>query len=234
MPLSRITTLLLLSLALAAGAAQASPRTWQVDPVHTRIVFAIDHAGFSKSLGTFSGIEGVLAFDPDDPAATTIDVRIPVASLDFGDEKWNRASLAANLLDAGAHPVARFRSTRVEPVDAARAIVHGVLELRGVRREVQLEAVVNAVKRHPLPPFRRTAGFSATAVLSRSDFGMTAWSSMIGDRVELRIETEATLARGATPDSAPEDAVDADARPADAGPPAAAAEPDDTEPSPCR
>ena len=40
-------------------------------------------------------------------------------------------------------------------------------------------------------PFRRTAGFSATATLSRSDYGIDAWASMIGDNVEVRIEAEA-------------------------------------------
>ena len=49
----------------------------------------------------------------------------------------------------------------------------------------------NQLKRHPLPPFHRTAGFSATATLSRKAFGIDAWPSVIGDDVELRIEAEA-------------------------------------------
>src|SRR5690606_28603448 len=129
------------------------------------------------------------------------------------------------------HPVATFRSTRVEPLDERRAIVHGQLELRGVSREVALEVELNGARRHPMPPFRRTVGFSATATLARSDFGITAWRSMIGDTVQLRIEAEATRSRAAAgdpgaaddaqlPDAmAPEDTVedaDADAD-ADAG-----------------
>ena len=72
-----------------------------------------------------------------------------------------------------------------------------MLTLRGVSREVALEVALNAAKRYPLPPFRRTVGFSATAAISRADFGITAWKSVIGDRVELRIEAEATRTRGA-------------------------------------
>ena len=53
---------------------------------------------------------------------------------------------------------------------------------------------VNALKRHPLPPFRRTAGFSANARLSRADLGIDAWPTSIGDQVELRIEAEAVRA----------------------------------------
>ena len=77
-------------------------------------------------------------------------------------------------------------------------------------RDAALEVAFNALKRHPLPPFRRTAGFSATTTLSRRDFGIDAWPSVIGDAVELRIEVEATRARGA-----------ADADEADPEPPAA-------------
>ena len=33
------------------------------DPVHTRVMFTIDHAGFSKAIGTVSGSEGSLYFD---------------------------------------------------------------------------------------------------------------------------------------------------------------------------
>lgn len=213
--------LLCLTLLLATlwPRAEAQPRAWSLDPVHTRIVFAIDHAGFSKALGTFSGIQGTLAFDPDDWTSARLEVRIPLSSLELGDAKWNRAALAANLLDAGSHPEARFTSTRVEPVDERRATVHGLLTLRGETREVALDVVVNAVKRYPLPPFRRTAGFSATTTLRRSDFGIDAWASLIGDNVQLRIEAEASQARApadaaaATPDPPPLPAAEAESSP---------------------
>ncbi|TWT21186.1 YceI family protein [Luteimonas marina] len=195
-----------------AGAARAGGEAYALDPVHTRILVAVDHAGFSKALGTVSGATGTLHFDPDDWSTARVAVEIPLARLDFGDADWNRATLARSLLDADAHPLARFTSTRVEPVDERRAIVHGTLSLRGVSREVALHVALNAAKRHPLPPFRRTVGFSATATLSRADFGITAWKSVIGDAVELRIEAEATRMRA----GAEAEASDGDASPADA------------------
>lgn len=167
-----------------------------LDPVHTRVMFAVSHAGFSDAIGTVSGSTGELWFDPEDWTTARLTARVPIARVDLGDAKWNQATLARNLLDAQAHPEAVFVSTRIEPRDATHAVVHGQLTLRGVTRDIALDVVLNAAKRHPLPPFRRTVGFSATATLSRKDFGITAWSSMIGDAVELRIEAEATRARG--------------------------------------
>ncbi len=187
-----LRSLCLLALLPAVAAARDTLAEYALDPVHTRVMFAISHAGFSNAIGTVSGSTGTVVFDPDDWSRARVDVRVPIARIDLGDADWNKATLAKSLLDAEGHPEARFVSTRVEPVDATHAKVHGDLSLRGVTREVILDVTLNAAKRHPMPPFRRTVGFSATTRLSRADFGITAWKSVIGDEVELRIEAEAT------------------------------------------
>ncbi|MEB2187319.1 YceI family protein [Xanthomonas campestris pv. campestris] len=188
-PLARL--LAFPALVLTSLAATAAPVRYALDPVHTRVLFAVEHAGFSKALGTVSGSSGTLVFDPDDWAAATLEVTVPLRRADLGDAKWNEATLARNLLDAERFPDAHFVSTKVEASDATHAKVTGNLTLHGVSRPVTLDVTLNALKRHPLPPFRRTAGFSATATLSRAAFGVDAWKSMIGDTVELRIEAEA-------------------------------------------
>lgn len=209
-----------LALTLAIPAQAADRAAYDIDPVHTRVLLAVDHAGFSKALGTISGTTGRLWFDADDWAGAAVEATIPVARLDFGDEAWNRATLARNLLDAERYPEARFVSTRIEPLGEGRARVHGMLTLHGVSREVALEAVLNAARRHPLPPFRRTVGFSATTTLSRKAFGIDAWSSVIGDSVELRIEAEA-VRQGGKADDADERATEgASERATDPAPPA--------------
>lgn len=176
----------------AAAVAHPDAIEWTLDPVHTRIVIAVDHAGFSRAIGTVSGTTGTLSLVPDGWDGAQVVADIPLSRLDFGDEAWNRAVAGPALLDSGRHPVAGFRSTGVEPLDASRARIRGQLTLRGTTREVVLDAVRNAERRHPLPPFRQTIGFSATTTLSRSAFGSTAWGSMVGDSVEVRIELEAS------------------------------------------
>ena len=190
----------LLGLFLGAwsSAHAAGPESFELDPVHTRVLFAVEHAGFSKALGTVSGSTGTLQFDRDDWSSARLDVRVPLQRLDLGDPKWNAAVLATNLLDGQRHPDAHYVSSKVEPVDAGHAKVCGELTLRGVTRPLCLDVTFNAIKRHPLPPFRRTAGFSATGTLSRADFGINAWKNVIGDSVELRIEAEAVHGRAST------------------------------------
>jgi polyisoprenoid-binding protein YceI len=197
----------LLALALPFAAA-AEPAHYALDPVHTRVLFAVSHAGFSQALGTVSGSHGELWFDPDDWTSAKLTVEVPLDRLDMGDAKWTRAVQATNLLDTAEHPVARFASKRIEPVDATHARVCGDMEIRGVAHDACLDVAFNQLKRHPMPPFRRTAGFSATATLKRSDFGIDAWESVIGDEVQLRIEAEALRARAGNDDDTDPDKND--------------------------
>lgn len=197
---------LALVLGLAAPAVAGTER-YALDPVHTRIQFGIWHAGFSQALGTLSGATGTLEFDPDDWSSARLEATVPLQRLDLGDAEWNRAALARRLLHAQRWPQARFVSAWIEPLDGPRFIVHGHLTLRGVTRPVALEVRFNALARHPMPPFRRTAGFSATTTLRRQDFGIDAWPSMIGEMVQVRIEAEAVRTRGGPADAPDPDDV---------------------------
>ncbi len=203
--MSALVALLCLAAPMLAQAASAE---YRLDPVHTRVMFAIEHAGFSRAIGTVSGSTGTLVFDPDDWKTARLEVSVPLARLDMGDEDWNRAVGKSSLLNVNDFPAATFVSTSIEPIDVQHASVYGSLTLRGVTREVKLDVTLNAVKRHPMPPFRRTAGFSATTRISRADFGITAWKNVIGDDVELRIEAEAIRTGRANGDDAePSDAA---------------------------
>ena len=191
-------------LAVSSGVCAKEAPTWTLDPVHTRVMFAVSHAGFSQALGTISGSEGRLQFDPADWSQTRLEATVPLNRLELGDEAWNRATLATRMLDAVAHPQASFTSHSAVETQPGQGRVCGELSLRGVTRPLCMEVTVNAIKRHPMPPFRRTAGFSATARLSRSDFGIDAWPKVIGDEVDIRIEAEAF--RSAAPNDADRDA----------------------------
>ncbi len=195
----RCRPLPLVILVLAAATAHAGERERFVfDPVHTRVLFAIDHAGYSKALGTVSGSEGSLLFDADDWNSARLEVTVPMERIDMGDSGWAAAIFAPRFLDVKRYPQAHFVSTSITRQDGNRGTACGDLTLHGVTRPFCMDLVLNKIARYPLPPFRRTAGFSARAQLKRSDFGMTSWKSLVGDDVELRIEAELVRHDGAT------------------------------------
>lgn len=193
---SRLAFLLLAS-ALLPLSAQARLEQYRLDPVHTRVAFQVSHAGFSNPVGSFSGVQGELRFDPDDWSSASLEARIPLATLALGDEDWQKRILDPTFFDATRYPSATFRSLRVERIDDTHGRLHGELSLHGKTQPVSLDFVFNALKRHPLT-FRRTAGFSATGTFKRSDFGIDAWKTLVGDEVKLIIEVEAT--RGGSDD----------------------------------
>lgn len=195
--------------ALAAG-----PVRYEFDPVHTRVMMAIDHAGFSKAIGTISGSQGSLLFDPQDWTSARMEVTVPMDKLDFGDSSWSAAVFAPRFLHVKRYPHARFVADEVTRTDGDRGRACGKLTLHGTTRPLCMDLVLNKIARYPLPPFRRTIGFSATAQLKRSEFGMTSWRSLVGDEVELRIEAE-LFQRGSETTRSQADAGDDDATPPD-------------------
>jgi polyisoprenoid-binding protein YceI len=193
----------------APWTAPASPARFELDPVHTRVLVSIGHGGYSEAMGTVSGSEGTLVFDPDDWSVARLEVEVPLERLDFGDAGWNAA--VQRMLGTDRHPVARFVAEDAEPVDDGTARVCGRLTLRGTTRRLCMQVRANRLARHSMPPFRLTAGFSATTTLMRSDFGIDDWPRLVGDEVTLRIEAEARHAGPVAMDAgAVQDAVDGD------------------------
>lgn len=179
-----------LALLACMPAAAGEPPRYVFDPVHTRVMFAIDHAGFSKAIGTVSGSQGSLYFDPADWSSARLDVVVPMSRIDLGDSGWAASVFAPRFLDVKRYPQARFVASGLQRQGSDRGQACGQLTLRGVTRPLCLDVVLNKVARYPLPPFRRTIGFSARAMIKRSDYGMTSWQSVVGDDIELRIEAE--------------------------------------------
>ncbi len=186
--MSRFLALLMLCLA-SITAAPAATVAYRFDPVHSQLLFFADHMGFSTSIGRFTRWQGEFSYDPDNAAANRVDVSIDMASLEMGDATWNRTMLGAKWFAAEEFPQARFVSQRFEVIDDNRAIIHGQLTLRGHSGEVALAVRINRQGIHPYT-LKDTAGFSATATLSRSAFGLDALPGTLADAVELRIEVE--------------------------------------------
>jgi polyisoprenoid-binding protein YceI len=187
-----------------AGGVHAAAATYRYDPVHSQILFSVDHNGYSRPFGRLHIAEGVLHFDPDDWAASHTELEIDLAGVDMGDETWNKAVRAASLLDTAHAARARFVSTGVERKADNQGILHGNLTLRGVTRPVAIAFRLNRLAK-TIYGLHTIAGFSASLMLDRNDFGMTSNAGSIGRGVSVLMELEAIREgdEDGTPSSSP-------------------------------
>ena len=162
--------------------------TYQLDPTHTNILFHANHFGFSNPSGHFGITTGTLAVDEKDPSKDVLDVTIDVKSLLTGVPKLDEHLKSKDFLDADKFPTMTFKSTKVE-ASGQTAKVTGELTLHGVTKPVTLDVKLNKQGEHPMLK-KAALGFSASGMLKRSDFGISAYVPNVSDEIKIDIETE--------------------------------------------
>ena len=191
-PLAGLIAFFALFAATLAQAAPSSdpnavqPGVYNIEPVHTRVLFSVTHFGFTRYYGDFTGVTGKLSIDPKNVGAAKVEVSIPTASVSTTNPKLDSELKGDNWLNAGAYPAITFVSRQVTQTGPKTARVEGLLTLRGVTHPVVLDASFNAAGPYPLSG-KFTVGFDATAHLKRSDFGVTPYLGLIGDDVDVII-----------------------------------------------
>jgi len=184
-------TLLAAILALSATGVLASPEKYDLDPGHSQVVFSYTHLGFSTTTGMFSGFEGVIMFDAEDPAASSVSVSMPLMSMFTGWEKREEHFMSEDFFGASEADLVTFTSTGIEVTGETTAKIIGDLTIKDVTRSVVLDATLNQkADAHPMNnvPW---LGFSATTQLLRSDFGVDKFAPFVSDEIEVRISIEA-------------------------------------------
>lgn len=185
MPLRRLFVFAA-GLAAFAATARAADR-YELDPAHTQVVFSVERFGFNDVVAFFPGARGVVTLDEENPENSAVEAEIAVAGLESGDATRNEHVRGGLWLKAEEFPTIAFRSTAVERIGETAARVTGELTVIGQTRPVTLEVALNKLGADPATK-RQAAGFSATATLKRSDFGVTTAGALIGDEIDVRIE----------------------------------------------
>jgi len=179
--------------AVAATAAVAAPEKYVLDSSHSQIVFSYNHLGFSTGYGMFSGFEGEIVFDQEDPANSSVSVAMPVTSMLTGWQERFDHFMSPDFFDASDDEMVSFSSTGIEVTGETTARITGELTLNGVTKEVVLDAVLNQAGDHPMAG-KPWAGFSASTTLVRSDYNLGKFAPYISDEVAVELSIEAMKA----------------------------------------
>ncbi len=183
------------ALAVAATGAVAESGRYALDPSHSQVVFNYNHLGYSTTFGMFSGFEGEINFDQENPANSTVSVSMPVMSMFTGWEAREQHFMSEDFFGATEDDLVTFTSTAIEVTGDDTAMITGDLTMNDVTMPVVLETNLTQAQPYPFGPKQGTPtiGFDATTTLLRSDFGLGAFAPAVSDEVEVRISVEALM-----------------------------------------
>lgn len=161
---------------------------YSLERSHSQLLFSIAHIGLTDFYGRFDRLSGTLNFDPQNPQKSSVAVEIDTTSIDTPSGGLND-ELKGTVFGIRAFPTAAFKSTSVTRTGPDTGRIEGSLTIKGVTKPVALDVVFSGGEEDPLNG-SYALGFKATAIIKRTDFGLTGmeWEPMVGDDVNLIIE----------------------------------------------
>jgi polyisoprenoid-binding protein YceI len=169
-----------------------SAGTWAIDLVHSSINFSVRHLVVGKIHGRFDQFSGAITIAEDGTPSVTAEV--DVNSIDTGNEQREAHIKAPDFFDVAQFPTATFVSTAVR-ANGDDYVLDGDFTLKGVAAPVTMALVFNGV--NPGVGRGEVAGFEASVVLSRKDFGvgpelpLDGGGTMLGDKIAITLALEA-------------------------------------------
>ncbi len=170
---------------------------WTIDAAHSNANFSVRHMMVTTVRGQFSsGVTGTINFDPANPAAASVEATLQAGTIETGVTDRDNHLRSADFLDAANFPVITFKSTKVQPTGDTSAKITGNLTIRGVSREVVINADFIGVVKSAFDGKNR-AGFEGTTTINREDFGLTwnvgleAGGVLVGKELKIALDVEA-------------------------------------------
>ena len=193
-------SVLITTLALAARNApqDETVTTWNVDPVHSTVLFKVRHLGVSNFYGRFNKVSGTYSIDRENPDASTMVIEIPTASLDTNGEGRDQHLKGPQFFAVEEHPMMTFTATRIQHRRDDLFKLEGELTLRGETHPVFCGMEWFGEK-DAGPRFGVRSGYEARFKIKRSLFGMDTYvkEGALGDEIEIIVAIEGTKAGGA-------------------------------------
>ncbi len=176
----------------AIATTQLTAGTWAIDPVHSSINFWVRHLMVTKVRGKFDSFSGAIVVAED--GTPSVHAEIAVDSVNTGNDQRDAHVKSADFFDVEKYPAATFTSGAVES-NGDNYRLSGELTLKGVTRPVTLDLDFYGV--NPGMGHGEVAGFEASVVLNRKDFGididlpLESGGVVVGDKVTITLEIEA-------------------------------------------
>lgn len=185
----RLASLAIVAASLAfAAPASAADYVFDTKGQHASINFRIKHLGFSWLVGRFDKFDGTFSYDDKAPEKSSVKVEIDTASVNSNHAERDKHLRGTDFLDVAQFPKATFVSKSVKPAGDGKATITGDLTLRGVTKEVVIDAVAIGGGADPWGGMRQ--GFEGTTKFALADFGIPKDLGPASKEVELQLHVE--------------------------------------------
>ena len=167
---------------------------YALDPTHTRLGFSTRHAMVTTVRGQFTEFSGTAHVDSANPAESSVEVTIQVASVDTGVDDRDGHLKSPDFFDAEQFPTMTFKSTAVV-VEDGNWLITGDFTIKDVTNPVTIEFEPTGSAKDPFGNTR--IGFEGAAVINRKDWDLS-WNAaletggvLVSDKIKLEFDVSA-------------------------------------------
>ncbi|MEU9130306.1 YceI family protein [Kitasatospora sp. NPDC048540] len=171
---------------------------YTIDQTHSRIGFAVRHAMVTNVRGEFTEYEGKLHLDGANPANSTAELVIKVASVNTNQAQRDEHLRTGDFFAAETYPEITFKSTTAERIDSDTYRMHGDLTIKDTTRQVVLDLDFTGSATDVYGADR--VGFEGGTTVDRTSWGLTYNAALetggvlIGEKVKLTLDISAVKA----------------------------------------
>jgi polyisoprenoid-binding protein YceI len=167
---------------------------WVLDPSHSEILFKVKHLMITNVKGEFRKKTGEVISNGTDFSDAKINLSMEVNSIDTNDEGRDGHLKGADFFDVENHKEIGFSGTSFTKVDAETYKLKGMLTIKGISKEVSLDAEFGGINKDPWG--NEKAGFSVSGKFNRTDWGLS-WNAaleaggvLVSEEVKLNAEVQ--------------------------------------------
>jgi len=172
----------------ASPAIVAAEGEYQLDAVHSAIVFKITHDSVGTFLGRFNDLSGKFTLDAEKPDSGSLEFTIKTDSVDTNNADRDKHLRTADFFNTKQFPDSTFKSKSIKKT-ADGFEVAGDLTLCGETKPVTVK--LTSFKTGTSARSKKAiAGFEANFTINRNDFGITKYPGGLGDNVAITVGIE--------------------------------------------
>lgn len=169
---------------------------WTVDNVHSKVGFSVTHLVISEVEGSFKLFSGTVETSNADFSDANVNFSVDVNSIDTDSEMRDKHLKSDDFLNAEQYPAMTFSGTSMKRVDEGQYVLEGDLTIRDETRRVTFNVAYGGTVKDPYGNTK--AGFKATTVINRFDYGLK-WNALteaggatVGKNVTIAVNLELT------------------------------------------